>query len=306
MTRQDINQAAAANLVPLRRQRRLYRGAAGQVREGSVLGRARAGASSSTRSATIPPASARPRKARRGSEPNWPVDAQGRADQRARRRLAGDREGDRRQAARPRRRGAAEAPQSDDAIHRATRDSVRALMMIRAYRMRGHLHANLDPLGLEPQKDHEELDPGDLRLRTRATATARSSSTTCSASNPRPCARCWRSCAAPTAARSASSSCTSPIPAEKAWMQERIEGPDKEIHFTKEGKRAILSEAGRGRGLRALPRHQIPRHQALRPRRRRGDDPGAGADHQARRPARREGHRHSAWPTAAGSTCSAR
>ena len=32
-------------------------------------------------------------------------------------------------------------------------------MMIRAYRMRGHLHANLDPLGLEPQKDHEELHP---------------------------------------------------------------------------------------------------------------------------------------------------
>ena len=37
--------------------------------------------------------------------------------------------------------------------------SVRAIMMIRAYRMRGHLHANLDPLGLDPQKDHEELHP---------------------------------------------------------------------------------------------------------------------------------------------------
>ena len=32
-------------------------------------------------------------------------------------------------------------------------------MLIRAYRMRGHFHANLDPLGLEPPKDHEELDP---------------------------------------------------------------------------------------------------------------------------------------------------
>ena len=31
-------------------------------------------------------------------------------------------------------------------------------MMIRAFRMRGHLHANLDPLGLEP-RDHEELHP---------------------------------------------------------------------------------------------------------------------------------------------------
>ena len=54
---------------------------------------------------------------------------------------------------------AAEAAPSEDEIRRATRDSVRALMMIRAYRMRGHLHANLDPLGLEPPKDHEELHP---------------------------------------------------------------------------------------------------------------------------------------------------
>src|SRR6516164_8225981 len=43
-------------------------------------------------------------------------------------------------------------------VQQATRDSIRALMLIRAYRMRGHLHANLDPLGLEPPRDHEELD----------------------------------------------------------------------------------------------------------------------------------------------------
>src|SRR5580658_4612554 len=44
-------------------------------------------------------------------------------------------------------------------VERATRDSIRALMLIRAYRARGHFHANLDPLGLEPQKNEEELDP---------------------------------------------------------------------------------------------------------------------------------------------------
>src|SRR4030095_1487100 len=44
-------------------------------------------------------------------------------------------------------------------VQQATRDSVRALMLIRAYRVRGHFHANLDPLGLSPSKDHEELDP---------------------------------------------------------------------------------------------------------------------------------------------------
>ena len=44
-------------------------------------------------------------------------------------------------------------------VQQATRDSIRALMLIRAYRMRGNFYANLDPLGIEAPKDHEELDP---------------------------------------------------------------------------------------------------------------------------------------------------
>jgi len=48
---------------------------------------------------------------------------------------------------------------SDAQVLQAARDSVRAIMMVRAYRMRGHLHADLDPLGLAPQRDHEELHP---------------------------------------------------------------------------------------------------------------------------------------------------
>ncbi|MBC6439040.1 MAG: 2-oxoglutarate dehydrogenase E1 component [Rhodospirillales bacterium] len=39
------------------------------------------------------------------------------------------------------------------------RDSIRILMMIRAYRVRGHLAANLDPLGIEGSRHHPELDP---------------------------------------------------------------------------------------------------------------------------------------------------
>ena len=45
------------------------------------------------------------------------------------------------------------------AIRAATLDSVRAIMMIRAYRFRGHLAASLDPLGLEPPRTHPELHP---------------------------------------------------------------------------------------------------------------------------------------------------
>ncbi len=42
---------------------------------------------------------------------------------------------------------------------RAIEDSLRALMLIRAYRVRGHLLARLDPLGLENPGYHPELDP---------------------------------------------------------------------------------------------------------------------------------------------------
>jgi 2-oxoglutarate dehydrogenase E1 component len=37
--------------------------------------------------------------------------------------------------------------------------SLRALMLIRSYRVRGHLEAQLDPLGLQVPKPHSELDP---------------------------------------------------------------------------------------------------------------------------------------------------
>lgn len=39
------------------------------------------------------------------------------------------------------------------------RDSIRAMMMVRAYRAFGHFGADLDPLGLNPPKGHPELDP---------------------------------------------------------------------------------------------------------------------------------------------------
>src|SRR5258708_286263 len=44
-------------------------------------------------------------------------------------------------------------------VQQATRDSIHALMLIRAYRIRGAFHAHLDPLALEPPRDRSELDP---------------------------------------------------------------------------------------------------------------------------------------------------
>ena len=44
------------------------------------------------------------------------------------------------------------------ALRRATSDSIRALQLIRAYRVRGHLEADLDPLGLDKRGPYPELD----------------------------------------------------------------------------------------------------------------------------------------------------
>src|ERR1700719_2961686 len=54
---------------------------------------------------------------------------------------------------------APESPAADaGAIQQAAFDSIRALNLIRSYRVRGHLEADLDPLGLEQRRAHNELD----------------------------------------------------------------------------------------------------------------------------------------------------
>ena len=48
---------------------------------------------------------------------------------------------------------------SEESIRAATLDSIRAIMLIRAFRIRGHLMADLDPLNLAEPHYHPELDP---------------------------------------------------------------------------------------------------------------------------------------------------
>jgi 2-oxoglutarate dehydrogenase E1 component len=142
-------------------------------------------------------------------------------------------------------------------VQLAARDSVRALMMIRAYRTRGHLAANLDPLNIESRPPAPELDPanhgfgpndldrpifidGVLGLQTATVneMLAILKRTYCS---------------------------TVGIefmhisdPAEKSWLQERIEGPDKAIAFTPEGKRSILKKLLEGEGFEKFVHKRHP------------------------------------------------
>jgi 2-oxoglutarate dehydrogenase E1 component len=126
-------------------------------------------------------------------------------------------------------------------INQATRDSVRALMLIRAYRIRGHFFAKLDPLGIEAPRDREELDPRTYGF-TEADfdrkifldhvlgleyGTLREIVAICERTY---CQTLGVEFMHITNA------------AQKAWIQERIEGPDKEISFTREGRRAILNK----------------------------------------------------------------
>ena len=55
-------------------------------------------------------------------------------------------------------------------------------------------------------------------------------------------------------------------PDQKAWIQQQVEGVH--VEATADDKRAILAALERGRGVRALPAHEVPRAEALQPRRR--------------------------------------
>ena len=55
----------------------------------------------------------------------------------------------------------AKAGLAEKDVRAATLDSIRALMLIRAFRVRGHLIAKLDPLELEAREYHPELDPAN-------------------------------------------------------------------------------------------------------------------------------------------------
>ena len=130
---------------------------------------------------------------------------------------------------------------SSDAVRAATLDSLRAIMMIRAYRMRGHLAANLDPLGIAEKEDASELDPASYGFSESdfdrpifldyvlglETSTIREI-----------LAILRRTYCGDVGVQYMHIS----SPNEKAWLQERIEGRDKEIVFTPEGKVAILKK----------------------------------------------------------------
>ncbi len=130
------------------------------------------------------------------------------------------------------------APTSD-AVRAAAQDSIRALMLIRSYRVRGHLEAELDPLGLAERTQHPELDyrtygftDEDLdRQIFIAQVLGRESATL------REIVQILRNT---YCGKIGVEFMHIQEPAQKAWIQERIENIENRTEFTIPGKRAIL------------------------------------------------------------------
>ena len=137
---------------------------------------------------------------------------------------------------------------NSNSVKQASKDSVRAIMLVRAYRIRGHLIANLDPLSIQKKEEHPELKPesygflksdynrkifldgvlglqyADLNQILKILKKTYSSNIGYEFMHMGD-------------------------PEEKSWIRDRIEGPEKEITFTKNGKKAIFNKIIQAEGF---------------------------------------------------------
>jgi 2-oxoglutarate dehydrogenase E1 component len=145
--------------------------------------------------------------------------------------------------------GSALAGRSDEEIRAAAWDTQRAWLLIRSYRIRGHLDADLDPLGLVKHPPHRDLDPatlgfteadwdrpilifGTLGLGEAATLRQimdRLRKTYCGKIGVE-----YMHIADPD---------------QRVWIQERIEHIENHTDFTVEGRRTILRRVVEAEGL---------------------------------------------------------
>ena len=133
-------------------------------------------------------------------------------------------------------------------MKRAVLDSIRAIMLIRAYRVRGHLAADLTPLACAtPKTLKHRLIQRIMGLQMR-TWIARSSLIMFWASN-----RIMRQIIDIVRRTYCGTFALQYMhisdPEQSAWLKERIEGFGKEITFTREGRKAILNKLVEAEGF---------------------------------------------------------
>jgi len=137
---------------------------------------------------------------------------------------------------------------TQEQMRQAVLDSIRALMLIRVYRVRGHMNAHFDPLGLEKREPHPELDPATYGFGPN--------------DMDRPIFLNYSLGMESATLRQIMDVLNRTYcgtigvefmhiqdPDEKAWIQERIEGGRNHTDFTVNGKRAILERLTAAEGF---------------------------------------------------------
>ena len=136
----------------------------------------------------------------------------------------------------------------EEKLKRAVLDGLRALMLIRAYRIRGHLAADLDPLGMREDDARPELEPASYGF------------TPADMDRPiflddvlglqfasmREIIEIVRRTYCGTFAIQYMHISD---PEQSGWLKERIEGYGKEISFSREGRKAILNKLVEAEGF---------------------------------------------------------
>ena len=285
MTRQDVNQALLQTSFLYGANSAYIEALAGEIRAGPAFGRA--GLARFLRRARRRSGERRQDRERRVvAQAQLAGDAEGRSDQRARRRLAGDGKGGRRQAARQGGGSCAEAaPTRGRDPPRDARFGARADDDPRL----PHARPSATPISIRSASSRRGITRSCIPRPTasrKPTTTARSSSITCSGSNTRPCARCWRSCAAPIAARSASNSSISPIRPRRPGFRSASKVPTRKSSSPRRASAPSCRKLVEAEGFENFFDVKYPGAKRFGLDGARGDDPGARADHQARRPAR--------------------
>ncbi len=123
----------------------------------------------------------------------------------------------------------------------AAKDSIRASMLVRAYRIRGHLISKLDPLELQKREEHPELKPETYGFTVKDLnkkifldgAMGLQTSTLKEVIDLVKKTYCEKI---------GYEFLHMGDPEEKKWIRDRIEGKEKGIKFTENGKRAILNK----------------------------------------------------------------
>ena len=126
-------------------------------------------------------------------------------------------------------------------VKQASKDSVRAIMLIRAYRIRGHLIANLDPLSIQKKQEHPELQPENYGF-TKNDYKRKIFLDGVLGLQYADLNEILKILKRTYCSTIGYEFMHMGDPDEKAWIRNRIEGPEKDIKFTENGKKAILNK----------------------------------------------------------------